>query len=181
MPFDFFNRMVPRGAIFSAKGNKFAISNPIPPPKDFRFSSLNRRASKNFITFSDPRLFTPVRSNIITTSFRIPGKNTRASVSGFGAVFVDVNKRGKTYLNLFDRNGCLIAKIAVGPRAKGLSFAGVFVKGIRSRRNKIIRVKAAVKKVTMKLGDTPIIVKRARYNPDFVVLDDLFYGEPQAL
>lgn len=181
MPFDLFNAVVPRGAVFAAKGNKFAISNPIAPPEDFRFSSLNRRASKNFVTFSDPRLFTPVHSNVLNTFFRIPGKNTVASVSGFGAVFVDVNKRGKTYLQLFDRNGCQIAKVHVQPKPNGLSFSGVIVHGIRTGHNKITKIKAPVQKVTMKLGDTPIVEKHASHHQDVVVLDNLFFGEPQAL
>eukprot|EP00171_Calliarthron_tuberculosum_P004666 IDg4666t1 len=177
MPFDFFNTNVPRGAIFSAKRNKFAVSNS-EHPRDDRFSTLNRRASRFFITFSPKRLFTPVLRNEVTAFFRIPGKDVRATVSGFGAVFVDVRKRHTSFLTLRDRRGCFIARVAVPPRWGGLSFVGVFVKGIYTHRG-IKRVKAPVNSASMKLGNTPIISKSYHRHRDIVVLDDFLYGEPQ--
>lgn len=178
MPFDFFNKQVPRGAIFRTKGDHFAVSDPpMGPPKDVRFSSLNKRASRNFQVFSAKRLFTPVKSNIVTTYFKIPGKHVRATVSGFGAVYVDVRKSHVTRMALYDRRGCRIARVNVPARKGGLSFAGVKVIGVKNAHGRIHRVKAPVAKVVMKLGDTPIV--RHHKHGDIVVTDDFIYGEPQ--
>lgn len=183
MPFDFFNTDVPRGALFFAKGQKFAVSNPAkPPPKDDRFSSLNKAASRDFITFSPKRLFTPVKDNKLVQKFVIPGDKKRASVSGYGAVFVDVDKKDTTFMKFTDKHGCPIATIYIPPKSKGLSFVGikVFKKIVRGRA---FSVKAPIAKVAFKLGNKAIVKKYGykynKYANDVVVLDDLFYGEPQ--
>lgn len=182
MPFDFFNTNAPLGALFFAKNNKFAISNPEDEPVDDKFDSINPKAAKNFIAFSEKRLFTPVKGNVVVTKFQIPGKKQPATVSGFGAVYVDVNKRHTSFLELKDTRGCRIAKLAVPPKAKGLSFVGVVVKGFRYHKHgKFYKVKAPVYKATMKLGNTPINKKHLSYHSDIVVTDDFIYGEPQEL
>lgn len=183
MPFDFFNRVAPLGAIFRTKDNKFAISNPLNgAPKDDKFSSLNRAASKKFIAFSEKRLFTSVKSNILTQFFRVPGTHYKATVSGFGAVFVDVNKKNTSFLALYDQRGCKIAVVPVPPKNKGLSFVGVHVTGI----NHVHMKKAPVYKAVLKLGNTPIKSHRHRRHHfprggDVVVTDDFIYGEPQKI
>ena len=182
MPFDFFNTNAPLGALFFAKGNKFAISNPVDNnPVDDTFDSINRRAAKDFIAFSEKRLFTPVLDNVMATKFQVPGKTDPATVSGFGAVFVDVKKRHTSYLELKDAKGCRIAKVYVPPKSKGLSFVGVVVKRVRySRHGKFYKVKAPVYVARMKLGNLPI-TKHLGHHSDIVVTDDFIYGEPQKL
>jgi len=184
MPFDFFNRVAPLGAIFRTKGNKFAISNPVDGnPKDDKFSSLNRAAWKQLDVFREKRLFTSVKSNVLAQFFRVPGTHHKATVSGFGAVFVDVDKKNTSFLSLYDSRGCRIAKVAVRPRNKGLSFVGIHVYGVRGR---VHLKKPPVYKAVLKLGDTPI--KSRRFRPhhysrerDIVVTDDFIYGEPQKM
>lgn len=183
MPFDFFNTNAPLGALFFAKGNKFAISNPVDNmPKDDKFDSINAKAAKNFIAFSEKRLFTPVKGNVVVTKFQIPGKKIPATVSGFGAVYVDVNKRHTSFLELFDARGCRIAKVYVPPKAKGLSFVGLRATYVQHHKyGKWYKVKAPVYKAVMKLGNTRISKHYPGYHSDIVVTDDFIYGEPQKL
>ena len=171
MPFDFFNTRVPRGAIFRAKQNEFVISDETKP-----FSSINARLSQDFVTFSAPRLFTPLLDNTLLMYFRIPGKYTPAGVSGIGAVFVDVDLKFKTYLYAYDKANCLIAKVAVPEYKNGLSFVGVKVLGVKTWSG-VKAVKAPIWKVKYVLG-TKSIQKKYWTQGDAVVLDDLIYGEP---
>ncbi len=183
MPFDFFNTNAPLGALFFAKGNKFAISNPLDNnPVDDKFDSINPRAAKKFIAFSEKRLFTPVKSNVVITKFQIPGKKVAATVSGFGAVYVDVKKWRTSVLELRDARGCRIVKLYVPPKRGGLSFVGVRVKSVKYKLyGKWYKVKAPVYKAKMKLGNTPISWKAYYPYMDIVVTDDFIYGEPQKL
>ena len=187
MPFDFFNTNAPLGALFFAKNNKFAISNPLDNnPVDDKFDSINRRAAKDFKAFTEKRLFTPVKGNVVVTRFQVPGKKIDATVSGFGAVYVDVKKGHTSFLELYDVRGCRIVRVAVPKKAKGLSFVGAIVKRARYYKNgkygSWVRVRAPVFKAEMKLGNTPISKKDYNHhNADIVVTDDFIYGEPQKL
>lgn len=181
-PFDFFNSPpATRGAIFKTKNKKFAVSNPaMAPPHDDRFSSLIPFAqSHQFQAFSPKRLFTPVQKNRFSTEFRIPGTHHRASVTGFGAVFVDVDKKRKTFMRYYTKDGCLITKVEVPPRDRGLSFAGVIVLDPHEPHKSI----PVIHKVQTKLGTVSIEDFAKGYHghefEDVVVTDDFFYGEPQ--
>lgn len=181
MPFNFFDKTVTRGIVFQAARRKFAVSNPspAPPANDDRFSSLIARAqSRQFQRFSNPRLFTPVDGNRVTAIFKIPGKNQRVNTIGFGAVFVDVDLPRQTYMDFYDKKGCLIWRLSIPPRDRGLSFGGIIVRGNKNRPV------PAIWRVVIKLGNVSVRQFGMSYNPrsrrDIVVLDDLFYGEPQA-
>ena len=183
MPNDFFNTNpphgVPRGAIFHAKNNKFAVSNPNNKhPVDDRFSSLLPSfVTKQFQRFSPDRLFTPVDDNKVDVKFNSPGTDKRALVRGFGAVFTDVDIYGQTDMTFFDKNGCFITKVIVPAKDRGLSFVGIVVK---NRYGKQVSV---IAKVQMKLGNISVAEFRHLYGRkirrgDIVVVDDLIYGEP---
>lgn len=194
MPANFFNKPpTTRGAVFQAWPPKFAVSNPSGSwPKDDKFSSLNERASRSFITFSPKRLFTPVHTNTVSTTFQIPGKYTPAAVAGFGAVFVDVDKPYTTYLKMYDYRGCLIASMAVPPKSGGLSFISVTITEVYYPWKPAYGWKTAgspIAKVTMKLGNASI-KSRSYWSStyawwkkmvDVVVLDDLLYSEPRVI
>jgi hypothetical protein len=184
MPNDAFKKT--RGAQFFSFDNEFVVSNPnnsangvslgnqTTPRRDFRFSSLNPAASRRFQVFSPNRLFTARNSNRFSTRFFVPSSRNRqdtAAVSGFGAVFMDVDFRRTTRLRFFDRRGCLVADVFVPPRSRGLSFAGIVVN--RSFRSPIFEVQFTV-------GTNAIVETRAR-RADFVVMDDFIFGEPQRL
>lgn len=178
MPGNFFKNTVTRGAEFFAKGGKFAVSNPPNDGYSFfdnRFSSFNPIFPKLFITFSPKRLFTPVKINIVTTKFTVPQTHDEALVSGFGAVFTNVVLKGKTVINFYDKNNCLIISLPILPKAKGLSFGGIIVDKKDGKK-----IAAAVAKVKITLG-TGIISQSWKKYKNFVVLDDLIYGEPQGI
>ena len=196
MPNDLFNRVVPRGAVFFTKLNLFALSNPPnqPPFDDNKFSSLNKRAARQFKTFSSPRLFAALLDTKITTKFFVPGTEHPATVSGFGAVYTDVDLKHTSFLTLYDRRGCIVAKIAVPPKDKGLSFVGAIVKSVRypgGRHRKHPHypkyIHAPVYKAVLKLGNAPLVQhnkcyrRSRRYARDFVATDNFIYGEPQKL
>ena len=71
-----------------------------------RFLDLN--AGYQFTTFSPERLFAG-SDHTTHVTFRIPATDRRASVSGFGAVFTDVDLANTTALHLFNDEGAEIA------------------------------------------------------------------------
>ena len=145
-----------------------------------------------FSTFSAPRLFTPVGSNITEALFFVPGANSNlqpganpeqpATVRGFGAVFTDVdepngigplkrrgNPRGaSTLMEYYDKDGKLIFSsfVPASPGDKGLSFFGIVFNDAL-----IARVRITTGDVAPGPDDDE---KR-----DIVMMDDFIYGEPQ--
>jgi hypothetical protein len=120
-----------------------------------------------FGVFSLQRIFSPIGSNITDVSFFIPGTNgsVPATVSGFGAIFTDVNRDdslSSTTLEFFDISNNLIFNQAVpiGVTSKqSLSFLGA----IGNAGEEISRVRITT-------GNTPF---------DLVAMDDFIYPEPQ--
>lgn len=180
MPGNFFDVTVTRGALFKAKGGQFRVSNPVPTPFDDRFNSiLPQSQAARFKTFSPKRLFTPLLSNKVTVLFKIPGKNIKAAVTGFGAVFTDVDLKKKTRMVFLDKKGCKIASVSVKPSSKGLSFAGI-VALVPSNPSQLLR---SIYRVKIKLGTVAVSQfgggqYGAGRRGDVVVLDDFIYGEP---
>lgn len=176
LPGNFFNTNAPRGLVMRTRGGQFRVSNSN-NPRDDRFNSiLPSSVSNQFQFFSRNRLFTPYSSNRFVGIFQIPGRNRPAAVSGFGAVFVDVDRSRTTYIDFFDRAGCLIERLFVPPRNRGLSFAGLTVRG----RGGLL---PAIYRIRVKLGDISVRDFSRRYQGtsvgDVVVMDDFLYGEPQ--
>lgn len=178
LPGDFFNKEVTRGLIMSTSGGQFRVSNP-QHPRDDRFDSiLPRSVSEQFVRFSHPRLFSPLHSNVFTGFFRIPGNNKQASVSGFGAIFVDVDAVDESFIEYFDKQGCLIDRVFVRPRNRGLSFVGLTVLGNHG-------LIPAIHRIRVTLGTISLQDFADQYTPgnspgDVVVMDDFIYGEPQS-
>ncbi|HSD46181.1 MAG TPA: hypothetical protein VLB87_06140 [Pyrinomonadaceae bacterium] len=138
-----------------------------------------------FKAFSNMRLFTPVGSNITEALFFLPGSNgsVPATVSGFGAVFTDVDqpdgagpseKRGNrgasTLVEFFGINGELLFSSFV-PASPGDGNQSFF--GVKFDNARIARVRITT-------GDTAL-VPNDDVNNDLVVMDDFIYGEPKAL
>ena len=63
-----------------------------------RFSHLNAQYGGIFATFSPEKLFAPIGTTLMGIRFFVPGTNTPATVKGFGAVFIDVDRSGATRL-----------------------------------------------------------------------------------
>ena len=138
-----------------------------------------------FRPFSNFRLFTPVGSNITDALFFVPGSggSIPASVSGFGAVFTDVdqpdgsgpgekhgNRGASTLVEFFGANGELLFSsfVPASPGEGNLSFFGVVFNDARITR------------VRITTGDTAPGPDDDRKN-DIVMMDDFIYGEPHAL
>ncbi len=146
-----------RGAQFTTPGTGFVQAPP---------TALD---PLSFGVFSLQRIFSPIGSNITDVSFFIPGTNgsVPATVSGFGAVFTDVNRNdstSKTTLEFFDLNNNLIFNEAVPPgdvSKQSLSFLGA----IGNAGEEIYRVRITT-------GTTPF---------DLVAMDDFIYAEPQGV
>jgi hypothetical protein len=146
----------------------------------------NQNYGATFSTFSAPRLFTPVGSNITEALFFVPGTNPEqpATVRGFGAVFTDVDepngigpggKRGNprgasTLMEYFDADGRLIFSsfVPASPGDGSLSFFG------------IVFDNALIARVRITTGDVAPGPDDDEKR-DIVMMDDFIYGEPQPL
>jgi Ca2+-binding RTX toxin-like protein len=166
MPGDFFNATVTRGAVFSTSvASEFRVSN---DGIDNELDTINPTYPAQFATFSAPRLFTPFDSNVTDTHFFLPGTDSPATVSGFGAVFTDVDLVGSTTIELFDAADKLLATVIAPPGPQGLSFVGAVFSAER-----VFRVRLTSGNTTIGPDDDPAS------GVDVAVMDDFFYGEPQ--
>ena len=191
-PFDVF--LNTRGARFTTRGTGLSQAPPSGGPQGGLAVLFNNPTYGTiFRTFSPQRLFTAVGSNITEGLFFVPGSNgtVRATVSGFGAVFTDVdrpagsgperNRRASTLIQYFgtaaadgddddDDDEKLLFKgvVPASPGDGSLSFFGIVFTDAR-----IARVRITSGNVAPGPDDGG---KR-----DVVVMDDFIYGEPQAL
>ncbi len=174
LPADFFNITSPRGVVFSfaagSTGTGFQVSanaaNPTSTPVEF--GNLNAQYPSIFQPFSAQRLFTTLGDNAYEVKFFVPGTTIPATVSGFGAVFVDVDS-GTTSIEYFDAAGKSFGAFRPQVANNGLSFLGVnFTQGER------------IAKVVLKAGDASIGTTDFVAS-DVVVFDDFLYSEPLAI
>jgi hypothetical protein len=149
-----------RGAVFTTPGTGFEISGQ-PSPE---FGDINATYPSSFQTFSSPRLFSPLGSNITDVFFFDPGTNTPATVFGFGAVFTDVDLMNVTQLEFFDALNASLGSFAVPAFNNGLSFLGV------TFTDSIFRVRITTGNSALGPNDTALT--------DVVALDDFIYSEP---
>jgi hypothetical protein len=179
-PTPFTGFLVIRGALFTTKGTGFVQA----PPSGLADTFGNTSYATIFETFSDPRLFSPIGSNVTEVEFFVPGPtaaNNRATVIGFGAVFTDVDqpdgsgpgtKRGNrgasTLLEYFGVDGKLLFSsfVPASPGDGSLSFFG------------IVFEEALIARVRITSGDVAPGPNDDE-KTDIVVIDDLIYGEPQ--
>ena len=138
-----------------------------------------------FTAFSPFRLFTAVGSTITDTFFFVPGSNgtTRATVTGFGAVFTDVdqpngsgpgekqgNRRASTLIQYFGAHGQLLFS-SLAPASPGNGSVSFF--GIMFQDARIASVRIIAGDVAPGPNDDPAT--------DIVMMDDFIYGEPKVL
>jgi hypothetical protein len=173
LPADFFNAPIApraRGAILTTPGNHVAVSAAPNNPSGaaVRFGDINPTYASRFHTFSPPRLFSPIGSNIVNLSFRVPGTNKPAAVRGFGAVYTDVDIPEKTGFRYYDVRGRLLGSFSVPAKPRGLSFLGVRFPG------------AVVARVRIEYGNHALGPKDSA-RIDVAVMDNFIYGEPQAV
>jgi hypothetical protein len=182
-PVDFFNVNSPRGVVFSSTGagrvigtlqQAFQVSSNTASGVPVRFGNINPSYTALFQTFSAQRLFTiSSDSNVVEVSFFIPGTNIPATVSGFGAVFADVDTN-TTRMHFFDENGKIMSQPSgnVFDQSNGLTFQGVFF----NAGERIAKVRIVVGNAPLNSSNTDGV-----NGVDVVAMDDFIYGEPRAL
>jgi len=184
-PFDVF--LITRGGQFTTLGIGLSQAPPSGGPQgglETLFGNLTY--GETFRTFSAPRLFTPVGSNLTEARFFVPGSGTSfpANVRGFGAVFTDVDepngigpreRRGNphgasTLVEYFDQDGNLIFSsfVPASPGNGNFSFFGILFEN------------AEIARVRITTGNAAPGPNDDEEN-DIVMMDDFIYGEPQAL
>jgi hypothetical protein len=166
-----------RGAQFITPGTGFVQAPPSGTAPDGLTNFFNNATyGADFGVFSPNRDFTPVGSNITNGLFFIPGTNggTAAQVSGFGAVFTDVDSATSTKIDYFDVNGNLLTEqfVPAGTVAnQSLSFLGV-----------IFNAGEEIFRVTITTGTNPLASGTNDGNGiDLVVMDDFLFSEPTAV
>jgi hypothetical protein len=175
-----------RGAQFTTPGTGLSQAPPSGGPQGGLATLFNNPTYGTiFSTFSPLRLFTPVDSNITEALFFVPGSNgtVPAKVSGFGAVFTDVdlpdgsgpgnkngNRQASTRIECFGTDGGLIFSsfVPASPGDASLSFLG------------IVFADARIARVQITSGDTAPGPNDDGTH-DIVMMDDFFYGEPQPI
>ncbi len=134
---------------------------------------INPTYATAFSTFSPNRLFTPLGSNITDATFSVPGSNgsVPATITGFGAVFTDVDLANSSGIDFFSPFGALLGSFAVpaGTTADGsLSFLGV-----------LFDAGELIGSVRIRSGNTALGPADTPGNIDVAVMDDFLYAEPQ--
>jgi hypothetical protein len=169
----FFNT---RGAFITtpAAGPNTGLQQALPASGTNSLAAINPTYGTQFVPFSLNRVFTPIGSNITDVTFFLPGSNggVPATVSAFGAVFLDVDLASTTTMQFFDPFGIPLGSpfaVDAAPGNATFSFLGVqFDAGERIRSVRITTGNTA-------LGPTET------GGTDIVVMDDFLYAEPRAV
>lgn len=166
LPGNFFNSNSPRGVVLSTPGTGLQVSANAASGTPVRFGNLNASYPASHQAFSPERLFTSLGNNTVQVDFFIPGTNTPTSVTGFGAVFTDIDATNSTIFTVFLGNGSSGGQFAVPVSPSGgLSFLGLTDPNRYSRI--IIQSGTGVAGAAESLPGT-----------DIVFMDDFIYGEP---
>jgi hypothetical protein len=166
-----------RGAVFQTPGTGFQISGSdgvqgaVGPAEEF--GNLNATYPGIFQFFSEPKLFTPLGSNVLDALFFVPAAivSTPAAISGFGAVFTDVDVVNQTSLEFLTSGGLSLGTFSVPAADDGLSFLGVFF----NAGEQVARVRITAGNAAVGPNDTDGSPN------DIVVMDDFLYSEPRAI
>ena len=167
----------PRGAVFSAIPDgahtglsSFSASYRATSGFPVRFGDINPTYPAIFQAFSGERLFTPNSAKIMEVTFFVPGTNIPATVSGFGAVFADVDL-GQAFIDYYGTDGREIWTQIAPLADNGLSFVGATF-GEDQRISRVV-----ITTGTHRLSATNNDVFNS---VDVVAMDDFIYGEPRA-
>ncbi len=173
LPGDFFHKTSPRGLVMSTPGSALKVSGDESSPS-FLMRDITRDewGMIEFAPFSNQKLFSPIGSTITDIEFKIPGTDNVACVSGFGAIFLDVDRGGQSFLQVHLTDGTTRKYFAALSlvRSKAFSFLGV-----RFRNSCILSVR-------LNSGDHPLDTRDFPFPaPDGVAIDDFIYGEPKSI
>lgn len=165
-----------RGATFTTPGTGFLQT----PLTDAAFTAINATYATTFSTFSAVRIFTPLGSNITDVDFSLPGSSGAidATVSGFGAVFSDVDLQNTTTIQFFDADDVSLGLFNV-PRGDPASTSG---NGKLSFFGAIANAGERIARVRIITGNSALGPNDQNGNPvDVVVMDDFLYDEPEII
>lgn len=167
-----------RGALFTTPaGLMVSANNPGPNQTNALFKSLITPGSGVvFNAFSGDQIFAPFGSTLTTVTFSVPGASSLpATITGFGAVFLDVNSASSSSLSFFDTSGSLLGTFgATASGHGGFSFLGVNFTGGET----IGRVVIQSGTESLAFGTSSGFGTES--SGDVVGLDDFFYSEPIA-
>ena len=140
---------------------------------DNDFADINPAYGEEFESFSKPKTFMAAGSRNMTLTFRVPGTDTGALVSGIGIVFSDVDREGAATLTLFAADGTNLGSYAAPARtdATGHSFVGVAFDRPLIARVEVVSGEAALGAGVNDVSEGGLY--------DLVVTDDFLFGEPQ--
>jgi hypothetical protein len=178
LPATFFNVNSPRGVVFSTLGTGFQVSATASSGTPVRFGNIDPSYPAAFVAFSPERLFTPLGSTEMNIHFFIPGTNTPATVSGFGAMFSDVDQFSS--VQLFDPVGQTLGFFFVPPADHDVSFVGIsFLSGERIAR---VLISSGSRMLAPGNSAGPNEFCLFPECPgDLVTMDDFIYSEPVIL
>lgn len=164
-PFNGFQNI--RGALLSTPGTGFVQAPPSGLASDPTFGNPTYAG---FDVFSSPRLFSPIGSTLTNVTFSVPGTNggIPATVSGFGAVFSDVDTPAGASLNFLNASGASLGTFFVPTANNGLSFFGALFPG------------ELVSQIQIISGNVPLGPSESGAI-DIIVMDDFLYSEPAAV
>ena len=169
-------RFSARGATFVTPGSGFELSGQPAP----LLEELNPAYASVFAAFSAPRIFTPLDSNVMDAVFHVPGNTAvPAAVTGFGAVFTNVDVADTTRLRFYAPDGALLYERAV-PATTGnatLSFLGVsFTAGaggcVMAEENRALLRDARARVVWLCAAPATTLLERVRNGTHRPLLDD---------
>jgi hypothetical protein len=168
-PGDQFNRVVPRGQVFTTPGTGLRVS-------DRALFDLDPSDSTQFSAFSPSKIFVPVGSTVVDATFRVAGTDSAAMVQGFGVVFADVDVAGSASLEFFGTSGASLKKVTVPVRSDsaGHSFAGVVFDEPLVARVRIVAGQAPV-------AAGALDISLPGGTKDLVAVDDFIAAEPHPI
>ena len=164
-PPDFFNTTATVGLVYENDAFRNDSS---------QFVDINPTYANEFKAFTPKVMFSAIGAHVINAHFQVAGAVTPAAVSGFGAVFVDVDTDNASAIELFDKNGGSLGRYAAPRRSdvNGLSFVGVkFDAAIVAS----IRITCGTGALGAGVNDVT-----SGGTLDLVVIDNVIYGEPNA-
>ncbi|WP_166829829.1 beta strand repeat-containing protein [Thalassoroseus pseudoceratinae] len=174
-PGDFFNANFSpraRGVEFTTPGTDFQLSATAASGEGVNFSNINSNYATDFSTFSAERLFTPIGSNVVLVNFFVPGTDIPAAVTGFGAVFSDVDVDDSTMIEFLDVDDNVLAtQMVLATAGDGsLSFTGLTFDA-----PVVASVRITSGNGNLAMGNDDITQGGT---DDLVVMDDFIFGEP---
>ena len=179
-----------RGALFTTPDGTGFVQAPatadpaVFPPGGLAGQFNNPTYGTIFSAFSQQRLFSAIGGKITDVDFFVPGGgNIAATVTGFGAVFTDVdqpdgsgpgqkhgNRHASTLMEYFGADGALLFSSFV-PSSPGDGSSSFF--GVAFSDARIARVRITSGNIAPGPDDGG--------QQDIVMMDDFIFGEPQAL